>query len=231
MSLGRHGSKSPASPIRPAAMGSSTLTAPMIIFPSRLLRRPSNCGGPRCASYPLRLKPAVTYGMPIGSGESGYYFDYSGDAKLLFGTTVKLFGEAAYINRAGTYTRDQDAANALPGDFHPATASPRTPVLPTVPPASAAGSTSRPARRRTGYIELGAFKETTTLSSGKSPINSNVPISPMVYKATFVIGKFYLEGCYSPNYPLDGTELYNLDSQGAAQKSFLEIKVGAIFNL
>jgi hypothetical protein len=178
----------------------------------------------------LRLKPSLTSGLPIGAGSSGYYFDFSGDAKLLLGTTVKLFAEATYINRSGTYTVDQDDANASLG-------------ITTTSGITTTGAFAYSATRLGGgiyfetskhtdsYIELGAFRESSTLGTNGSSDNVSRLISPTVYKATFVMGKFFAEGSYGPNYPLDGVPLYNLDTNGVVQKSFLEIRMGAIFSL
>jgi hypothetical protein len=178
----------------------------------------------------LRLKPALTYGVAVGSGQTGYYLDYSGDAKLLLGTSVKLFAEAAYINRSGTYSVDQDAANASLGVSTSSGA---------VTSGAFAYSTTRlggglyfeTSKRTDSYIELGAFRESTTLGTSGTADNASTLTTPIVYRATIVAGKFFFEGSYGSNYPLDGTPLYTLDANGVAQKSFLELKVGAVFTL
>jgi hypothetical protein len=178
----------------------------------------------------LRLKPCVSYGFSVGSGASGYYFDYSGDIKLLLGTSVKVFGEAAYIAREGTYSMDQDEADASVGI---ATDDGITTT------GSFAYSTTRlggglyfeTSQQNDSYIELGVFRESLSLSNSGTGVNPPAAISPMVYKATFVFGKFLAEATYGANYGLDGTPLYSLDTNGAAQRSYLEIKLGAIFNL
>ena len=178
----------------------------------------------------LRLKPAVSYGFSVGSGATGYYFDYSGDIKLLIGTSVKVFGEAAYIARGGTYTMDQDQANASIGI---ATDDGVTTT------GSFAYSTTRlggglyfeTSQEKDSYIELGVFRESLSLSSNGTGVNPPAAISPIVYKVAGVFGKFLAEVTYGSNYGLDGTPLYGLDSNGAAQRSYLEIKLGAIFNL
>ena len=178
----------------------------------------------------LRLKPGLTYGTAVSSGESGYYLDYSGDAKLLLGTSVKLFAEAAYINRSGTYSVDQDAANASLG-ISTSSGAVTTGAFAYSTTRLGGGLYFETSTASDSYIELGAFRESTTLGSNGTSDNASTLTAPMVYKATFVLGKFFFEGTYGPNYPLDGTPAYNLDTNGVVQKSFLELKVGAVFTL
>ena len=178
----------------------------------------------------LRLKSALTYGVPISSGQSGDYFDYSGNVKLLLGTKVKVFGEAGYISRTGDYTLDQDASNASLG-ISTSDGITTTGTFDYTVTRVGGGLYFETSKESDSYIELGVFKENTSLASNGTKVNNAQTVSPLVYKATFVFGKFFMEGSYSSNYPLDGSALYNIDSQGAAQKSFLEFKLGAIFTL
>jgi hypothetical protein len=178
----------------------------------------------------LRLKPAVTYGLPISGGSSGYYFDFSGQAKLLLGGSVKVFAEAAYINRSGNYTLDLDEADASLG-IATSTGLTTTGSFNYSVTRYGGGLYFETSKETDSYIELGAFRESTNLGSNGTSDNAYTRTSPMVYRATFVMGKFYLEGSYGPNYPMDGAPLYNLDNNGVVQKSFVEIKLGAIFTL
>ncbi|HLZ87137.1 MAG TPA: hypothetical protein VKQ52_07855 [Puia sp.] len=143
---------------------------------------------------------------------------------------MKLFAEAAYISRTGTYTLDLDEANATMG-IATSNGVTTSGALNYSTTRYGGGLYFETSRKTDSYIELGAFKETTTLGSNGASDNAYTLTSPMIYRATLVMGKFFLEGSYGPNYPPDGAPLYDLDGNGVAQKSFLEVKIGAVFAL
>jgi hypothetical protein len=178
----------------------------------------------------LRLKPALTYGLSTASGTTGGYLDYSGDIKLMFGSKIKLFGEGAYISKTGSYSYDGDAANADLGLYTTSgiitTGEFNYTIL-----RYGGGIYFETSKESDSYIELSAFEDKTSIINNRTSDNNYSSAPPLIYKASFVFGKFLLEGLYSPNYPLDGSMSYPIDSQGFKKQPYIEIKLGAVISL
>ncbi len=167
----------------------------------------------------LFAKPFATYGMQMTDGVIGDYIEYGGTAGIKLGGKFKIGAQVQYGERMGSYERDGDAVMANSGyttnDQLITTANIAYNYL------SYGGFLMLETSDETdSYIQLGAGMEKPSISTVEYPY----------YRARFTFDKFFVEGTYIQNYPLDNKPaLYQI--MDAAKKDYYNVRLGVVVNL
>ena len=174
------------------------------------------------------VQPYINYGIDLGSGSSGSFLSYGGNVRLQFGKGIKLFAEAGYSSRSGTYESDNDAVNNSLGIY-------------TNSNVTTIASFDYTTYRYGGGIIVDAMKEENKnmdlglklgvyIDNPKTADWDKKYKTPLLYEMQFIAkGGFFIRGEYSTGYPFSGTALYKIDEHPKGQ--YWTLHLGKVFNL
>jgi len=179
-------------------------------------------------TFGFLVQPFINYGVDLGSGSSGSYLNYGGNIRLQFGKGIKLFAEAGYSSRSGTYDSDADAVSNSLGIY-------------TNTNITTLASFEYVTYRYGGGILIDAMKEENKgrdlglklgvyLDNPETADWDKKYKTPLLYELQMVIkGGFFIHGEYSTGYPFSGTALYKVDEYPKGQ--YWAVHLGKVFNL
>lgn len=168
--------------------------------------------------FEIFAKPFLVYGTQLADGVTGDYLEYGATAGIKIGGKFKVGGQVQYGDRTGTYEMDGDAVMAGAGVY-------TNDQLITY------------AEISHNYLSYGGFLMLETSDETDSYIQLGAGLEKpshgykemLYYRGRFTFSKFFAEGTYIPDYPLDNKALYRLSEE--PKKDYYNLRLGIVFNL